>query len=222
MNVSDDIKAMVAKRFRGYLPVIVDVETGGVNWATDALLEVAAVIVAPDAEGHWQRVETHAAHVEPFPGGKLEPAALEFNGIDPFHPFRFAVPEKEALQKIFLPVRKAMKAYGCIRAVLVGHNPSLDLGFVLAAAKRTRLKRNPFHPFTAFDTATLGGLIYGQTVLARVVQAAGMEWDANEAHSAIYDAERTADLFCTIVNLWGERAAPGSIPGMPAKEPNSL
>ncbi len=220
MSVPEEIKAMVAGRFRGYLPVIVDVETGGVNWATDALLEVAAVIVAPDAEGCWQRMETHAAHVEPFPGGKLEEAALEFNGIDPFHPFRFAVPEKEALQKIFLPVRKAMKAYGCIRAVLVGHNPSLDLGFVLAAAKRTRLKRNPFHPFTAFDTATLGGLIYGQTVLARVVQAAGIEWDANEAHSAIYDAERTADLFCTIVNLWGDRAIEGTVPGMPVREPS--
>ena len=194
----------MASRFRGFLPVVVDVETGGFNPKTDALLEIAAVLLDIDSDGCWHRAETHACHVQAFPGANLEPAALEFNGIDPDHPLRFAVPEREALKIILDPVRKAVKANGCTRAVLVGHNPSFDLSFVNAAVERTNFKRNPFHPFSTFDTATLGGLAYGQTVLSRAVEAAGIEWDGRDAHSAIYDAEKTADLFCTIVNRWTE------------------
>jgi ribonuclease T len=199
----------IASRFRGFLPVVVDVETGGFNARTDALLEIAAVLLDIDDAGRWQRVETHACHVKPFPGANLEPSALEFNGIDPDHPLRFAVPEREALETIFKPVRAAVKAKGCTRAVLVGHNPSFDLGFVNAAVERTKFKRNPFHPFSTFDTATLGGLAYGQTVLSRAVEAAGIQWDGRDAHSAIYDAEKTADLFCAIVNRWTELCADG-------------
>ena len=150
-------------------------------------------------------METHARHVEPFPGANLEPAALEFNKIDPTHPLRGAVPEKQALTEVLKPVRDAVKAHGCTRAILVGHNPAFDLGFLNAAVARIGYKRNPFHPFSAFDTATLSGLAFGQTVLARAVAASGTPWDSAEAHSAIYDAERTADLFCRIVNLWEER-----------------
>lgn len=193
----------VKSRFRGFLPVVVDVETGGFNPQSDALLEIAAVTLRIDDEGRWVRAETHSCHVQPFPGANLDPAALEFNRIDPDHPLRLAVPERDALTKIFAPVRKAVKAEGCTRAVLVGHNPSFDLSFVNAAAERSGIKRNPFHPFSTFDTATLGGLAFGQTVLSRAVQAAGIEWDERDAHSAIYDAEMTAALFCRIVNLWG-------------------
>ncbi len=198
------VDTLIASRFRGFLPVVVDVETGGFNAKTDALLEVAAVMLDIDADGCWRRTETHACHVQAFPGANLEPSALEFNRIDPDHPLRFAVPEREALVKIFGPVRSAVKASGCTRAVLVGHNPSFDLSFVNAAVERTNFKRNPFHPFSTFDTATLGGLAYGQTVLSRAVEAAGIEWDGRHAHSAIYDAEKTADLFCAIVNRWTE------------------
>jgi ribonuclease T len=198
------LESPVASRFRGFLPVVVDVETGGFNAKTDALLEIAAVLLDVDEAGRWHRLETHACHVQPFPGANLEPSALEFNGIDPHHPLRFAVPEREALESIFKPVRSAVKAHTCTRAVLVGHNPSFDLGFVNAAVERTKYKRNPFHPFSTFDTATLGGLAYGQTVLSRAVEAAGIDWDGRDAHSAIYDAEKTADLFCTIVNRWSE------------------
>ncbi|MDX2313196.1 MAG: ribonuclease T [Gammaproteobacteria bacterium] len=194
----------LASRFRGFLPVVVDVETGGFNSTTDALLEVAAVLLGVDDDGRWHRTKTHACHVQPFPGANLEPSALEFNGIDPHHPLRFAVPEREALGQILDPIRKAVKANACTRAVLVGHNPSFDLGFVNAAVERTKFKRNPFHPFSSFDTATLGGLAYGQTVLSRAVEAAGIDWDSRDAHSAIYDAEKTADLFCAIVNRWTE------------------
>jgi ribonuclease T len=190
----------VSARFRGFLPVVVDVETGGFNPRTDALLEIAAVLLGLDDTGRWYPAQTVSAHVEPFPGANIERAALEFNRIDPDHPLRFAVPEREALERIFKPVREAVKAGGCTRAVLVGHNPSFDLSFVNAAAERTGLKRNPFHPFSSFDTATLGGLAFGQTVLAKAVAAAGLAWDERDAHSAIYDAERTADLFCHVCN----------------------
>ncbi|MFT5393556.1 MAG: ribonuclease T [Gammaproteobacteria bacterium] len=199
---SADTKSPEASRFRGFLPVVVDVETGGFNAQTDALLEIAAVIVAVDDAGKWVRKETYACHVDPFPEANLEPAALEFNGIDPGHPLRFALPEKEAMRKVLDPVRARVKELGCTRAVLVGHNPAFDLGFLNACVKRTKYKRNPFHLFTMFDTATLGGLAYGQTVLARAVAAAGLPWDAADAHSAIYDAEMTAELFCKIVNRW--------------------
>ena len=208
--VSSGARHQVAARFRTFLPVVVDVETGGFDCDRDALLELAAVTLVVDEHGLWRRHQTHACHLEPFPGANLDPSALEFTGIDPYHPFRFAVPEKEALQQIFRPVRQALRDTSCTRAVLVGHNPSFDLGFLNAAVRRTGVKRNPFHPFTTFDTATLSALIFGQTVLARAVQAAGMDWDSQEAHSAIYDAERTAELFCHIVNRWDGRLRTGT------------
>ena len=204
MNGSQRVITPVSARFRGFLPVVVDVETGGFNAQTDALLEIAAVILGMDEDGRWCSAETVAAHVQPFEGANLEASALEFNRIKVDHPLRMAVPEREALDKVFQPVRRAVKQHGCTRAVLVGHNPAFDLGFVNAAVARTGYKRNPFHPFSCFDTATLAGLAFGQTVLAKAVAAAGIPWDERDAHSAIYDAERTADLFCTIVNLWGE------------------
>lgn len=194
----------IAERFRGFLPVVVDVETGGFNAQTDALLEIAAVTLQMDASGRLQRLHTYADHVQPFPGARLDPAALAFTGIDPYHPFRNARPEREVLHSVFQPVRRAVRDSGCSRAILVGHNPWFDLAFINAAAQRCAIKRNPFHPFSAFDTATLGGLAFGQTVLSRAAQAAGLSWDTAEAHSAIYDAEQTAELFCRIVNLWAD------------------
>ena len=190
----------IAKRFRGFLPVVVDVETAGFNPKRDALLEIAAVLLQFGQDGQLQPSETHACHVEPFPGANMDEKSLEFTGIDPYHPFRFAKPEDEALRQIFQPVRRAVKENACTRAILVGHNPSFDLSFVNAAADRCKIKRNPFHPFSSFDTVTLAGLAFGQTVLARAVVAAGLPWDASAAHSALYDTERTADLFCEIVN----------------------
>lgn len=204
-------KPLMARRFRGYLPVIVDIESAGFNPQKHALLEIAAVIPAMDEQGWLSIDEVHAAHVKPFSGSELDQAALEFNGIDPHHPLRIAMKEHEALLKIFQPVRAAVKKNACTRAILVGHNPAFDLGFLNAAVERTGLKRNPFHPFSTFDTATLGGLAYGQTVLAKAIQAAGIEWENSEAHSARYDAEKTAELFCAIVNRWEalNRANPG-------------
>lgn len=190
----------MAQRFRGFLPVVVDVETGGFNEATDALLQIAAVLLDIDERGRFYCSETVSCHVTPFPGANLDPKSMEVNGIDVDHPFRLALEEKLALPKIFKPVREAIKHHGCNKAILVGHNAHFDLKFINAAAMRCGIKRNPFHPFSTFDTVSLAGLAYGQTVLARSVRSAGMEWDTEEAHSAIYDAEMTAMLFCRIVN----------------------
>jgi len=190
----------ISQRFRGFLPVVVDLETGGFNSETDALLEIAAVLVDFNDEGLLAPEECFRFHVEPFEGANIEPASLEVTGIDPFHPLRPAIPEKEALQKIFAEVRKKLREVGCKRAVLVAHNAHFDLGFLNEAIARTNIKRSPFHPFSVFDTATLGGVAYGQTVLARMADAAGMNWDNGSAHSAAYDAEQTAEIFCKIVN----------------------
>jgi len=190
----------IAGRFRGFLPVALDVETGGFYANTDALLEVAAVIIEMTPFGELRPGPNFRYHVQPFHGSRIDPASLAVNGIDPHHPLRPAMPEKEALTQLFREIRKAVRDTGCTRAVLVGHNASFDLGFLNAAAARADIKRNPFHPFSCFDTATLGGVALGQTVLSRAVTAAGLDWHAGSAHSAIYDAERTAALFCTICN----------------------
>ena len=190
----------MSDRFRGFLPVVVDVETGGFNSATDALLEVAVVLLTIDPDGYVRRDETIQYHVKPFEGANMEPASLAVNGIDPHHPLRPAIDERDALQRIFREVRRSVREQRCSRAVLVGHNAHFDLGFMNQAVARSAIKRNPFHPFSCFDTATLCGIAFGQTVLARAVIASGLEWDESQAHSASYDAEMTANLFCEIVN----------------------
>jgi ribonuclease T len=189
-----------SQRFRGFLPVVVDVETGGFNAQTDALLEIAGVLLEMDDGGMLRRSSTHSFHVQPFEGANIEPASLAITGIDPHHPLRPALPEREALRRLFREVRNDLDRFGCTRAVLVGHNSFFDLNFLNAAVARSGVKRNPFHPFSSFDTATLGGVAVGQTVLARAVEAMGLGWDASAAHSASYDAEKTADLFCETVN----------------------
>lgn len=200
----------MARRFRGFLPVVVDVECGGFNPNTDALLEIAAVLVEIQGDGTLKTGEGWRYHVQPFAGSKIEAASLAVNGIDPHHPLRPAIPEKEALTRLFKDIRQAMKDNDCTRAVLVGHNANFDLNFVNAAVARCDIKRNPFHPFSSFDTATLAGVALGQTVLAKALQAAGIPWDSNEAHSALYDAQQTAELFCRICNRMGKVMGTGA------------
>ncbi|MBB3183230.1 ribonuclease T [Halomonas fontilapidosi] len=197
-------RELMAQRFRSFLPVVVDLETGGFNSERDAILEIAAVTLTMDPDGNLIPDATYAYHVTPFPGANVEQSALDFTGIRLDDPLRqqVAVSEAEALGEIFRPVRKSIKAHGCTRAVLVGHNAAFDHGFLNAAVNRCGIKRNPFHPFSSFDTASLGGLIYGQTVLARACRAAGIEFDNSAAHSARYDTERTAELFCAMVNRY--------------------
>jgi ribonuclease T len=192
----------IADRFRGYLPVVVDVETGGFDARKDALLEIAACIVRMDDFGRLIPADMISVDVEPFDGSRVDPKALEFTGIRLDDPARDPQVEKEAIRRICQPVRQEVRNTSCQRAILVGHNASFDLSFVNATVERTQFKRSPFHPFSSFDTATLGGLAFGQTVLARAAQAAGLDWDESEAHSAEYDTYKTTELFCTIVNRW--------------------
>ncbi len=199
--MNNENKLLMSQRFRGFMPVVIDVETGGFNPNTDALLEIAGVALVMQPDGSILRGETWRYHVQPFPGANLEAASLAVNGItDPFHPLRPALPEKDALTKLFADIRRVVKENNCNRAVLVGHNAYFDLNFLNAAVIRCDIKRNPFHPFSCFDTVTLSGVAFGQTVLAKAATAAGLEWNSSEAHSAAYDAELTADLFCIICN----------------------
>ena len=193
---------LINERFRGYLPVIVDIETAGFNPKKNPLLEIAAVIVEYDEKMQLSVKESYSKAIIPFENAELDQSALDFTGIKPFHPFRMAIDEKIALQEIFNPIKQAVKRNECSRAILVGHNPAFDLSFLNAALHRANIKRSPFHPFSSFDTATLGGLAYGQTVLAKAAKKAGLDWDNDKAHSALYDAQQTAELFCRIVNHW--------------------
>lgn len=198
-HLSNDLK----NRFRGFLPVVVDVETAGIVPHKSALLEMCVVLLSYNEQGLFAPAESYFEHILPFPGAELDAKSLAFNQIDPFQPLRYAVDEKEALQRLFKPISKALKQYRCQRAVLVGHNAWFDLLFIKEAIARTGIK-SPFHAFTCFDTATLSGLFYGQTVLSKAVAEAGIEFDTKEAHSAIYDAQKTAELFCTMLNRWQE------------------
>ena len=191
-----------SRRFRGLMPVVIDIETAGLNSGTDALLEIAAVMLAMDDEGKLYPKQTHAYHIEPFTGARIEQESLEITGIDPTHPLRLALPEGQALERIFAVVRTELEKNLCYRAVLVGHNAWFDLSFLLAAARRCGIRFNPFHTFTTLDTATLGAVALGETVLARCTRRARIEFDMQQAHSAIYDAQKTADLFCFIANKW--------------------
>ena len=197
---------LIQQRFRGFLPVVIDVETAGVNSNTDALLELAAVMVHPTestACTAWKAHESHHWHIMPAEGTKINPKALAINGIDPDHPFRFAIPEEEALTALFKAVNKQLNNTRCQRALLVGHNAHFDLNFIRAACDRCGIKKMPFHAFTCLDTATMSALVYGETVLAKALEKAQIAFDASQAHSAIYDTQVTAELFCKIVNHIG-------------------
>ncbi len=204
-QISESTTHMISNRFRGFLPVVIDVETAGFDAAKHALLEIAAVPIILNQSGQLACGATIACHVEPFEGAQFDPKALEFNGIDPHHPFRMAKSEPDALEMVFKPIRALLKSHQCSRAILVGHNSFFDLSFLKAAIERCKLKKHPFHSFSTFDTATLAGLAYGQTVLAKAALAAGITWQADQAHTAIYDAEKTAELFCKIVNQWDSK-----------------
>ena len=198
--MTQEVDTRMKLRFDGYLPVVVDVETSGVDNRKHGLLEVAAVSVNYNDDGILAPVDSFSTHVTLFERAIVDPEALKINHIDPGHPFRFAVPESEALEALFSFVSAALKQTGCRRAVLVGHNAHFDLGFIVAAFHRCKMKKMPFHHFTVFDTATLAGAFYGKTVLAKALKKAGIEFDIDQAHGALYDTQKTAEIFCAMIN----------------------
>lgn len=211
-KLHENSDTFMAKRFRGFLPVVIDVETGGFDCQKNALLEVAAVILEMNSQGMLQIKESLSKNIDPFPGATIEDSALEFTGIDIYDPERMPEEEGQALREIFQPIRREVSITGCTRAIMVAHNAHFDLGFVNAAVNRTNIKRNPFHPFSCFDTSSLAGLAFGQTVLAKACEAAQIGFNNRDAHSALYDTIKTAELFCTIVNRWKD------LGGWPLKE----
>ena len=204
--MTDETLPVIGQRFRGFLPVVVDVETAGFNSQTDALLEIAAIPIVYDAEGKFIPGDAHHAHINPFEGANLDRRSLDFIGIDPSNPMRMAMAEDEktALKRIFKAVNEVRRKQNCTHAILVGHNAHFDLGFVQAAIAHTGTKnQNPFHSFSVFDTVTLSAVVFGQTVLAKSCIQAGIDFDGKEAHSALYDTQKTAELFCRILNRLG-------------------
>lgn len=202
-NNSPSISTKISERFRHYLPVVVDVETAGFNAKTDALLEIACIPILMDDDGRFFAGEAINAHLEPFDGANLEKRALEFTGINPDSPFRKAISEDEktAIKRIFKHLKTVRQQTHCTKCILVGHNAHFDLGFLNAIIERTHTKnQNPFHQFSVLDTVSLSALAFGQTVLARACQYAGIEFNGSKAHSALYDTQKTAELFCHILN----------------------
>ena len=195
-------KKKIVKRFSGFLPVVVDCETGGVDDPDqEALLEVAACPLEYDAEGLLCKGPLWHYHVQPFEGAVISEHALAVTQIKPDHPFRFAVTESIMAQQLTEKVNQMVKAHQCRKAVMVGHNAQFDLNYLKAAFKRSDMvKAFPFHDFVTFDTATISALWLRETVLARALHKAGIDFDTQEAHSALYDCERTATLVCQILN----------------------
>lgn len=190
----------IHEKFRSFLPIVIDIETGGIDPEKDALLELAAIIVLTDHVGNLvPQNNVNAYHILPFEGANINPKALEINQIDPYHPFRFAITEKELLIDLSKIINHALEVYKCKIGVLVGHNAWFDLSFLKSAMRRTNIKLQ-LHDFTTLDTATLSAATYGQTALAKALAAAKIPFNQKESHSAIYDAQKTAELFCKIIN----------------------
>lgn len=194
---------LLRQRFRNFMPIVVDVETAGFNAKTDALLEIACIPILMDDHGKFFAGEAINAHIEPFSGANLDPRALQFTGINPDSPLRKAIAEdeKKAIQRIFKHLKTVRQQYKCTKCILVGHNAHFDLNFLNALIERSHSKnQNQFHQFSVLDTVSLSALAFGQTVLAKACQCAGIEFNGSEAHSALYDTQKTAELFCYILN----------------------
>ncbi|MBT4883522.1 MAG: ribonuclease T, partial [Glaciecola sp.] len=68
--------------------------------------------------------------------------------------------------------------------------------------------------FVSFDTTSLAALTLGQTVLIKACEAAQIPFDQQQAHGALYDAQRTAELFCFMMNRYK------SLGGWPLAQPS--
>jgi len=196
---------LLNQRFRKYLPVVVDLETGGFDPINNAILEIAATLIGQNDKYELVVLDTYRYHIDPYEDLIVEQESLDFTKIKLDHPLRKAVSEKEALTELFKIINKAKSEYSCSRAILVGHNAHFDLAFIKESIKRNNIKKSPFHPFSVLDTVSLGAMHTQQTVLARVCESLSIDYDSNEAHSAAYDAEITAKVFCNIINLFDNK-----------------
>ncbi len=196
---------LLNQRFRKYLPVVVDLETGGFDPINNAILEIAATLIGQNDKYELVVLDTYRYHIDPYEDLIVEQESLDFTKIKLDHPLRKAVSEKEALTELFKIINKAKSEYSCSRAILVGHNAHFDLAFIKESIKRNNIKKSPFHPFSVLDTVSLGAMHTQQTVLARVCESLNIDYDSNEAQSAAYDAEITAKVFCNIINIFDNK-----------------
>ncbi len=190
---------MLKNRFRKYLPVVVDIETGGFDPEKNAILEIAITLIEEENDKFYPG-ETFRYHINPFEGSIVEKESLDFTKIKLDHPLRNAVDELEALNDLFKIINRTKNKYECSRAILVGHNAHFDKSFLDASVIRNNIKKTPFHKFSVIDTVSLGVLATGQTVLARICEHLSVNYDNDEAHSAAYDTGVTAEVFCKIIN----------------------
>ena len=190
---------MLKDRFRKFLPVVVDLETGGFDATKNAILEIAIQLI-DEEDSKLVLGDSLRHHINPYEGLDVDKESLEFLKLDLNHPLRVGVDEKFALKEIFALINKQRTKYDCSRAILVGHNAFFDHSFLLEACIRNGIKKSPFHPFSLIDTVSLGVLATKQTVLARVCKELDIPYDNDEAHSAAYDAMVTAEVFCKIIN----------------------
>ena len=187
--------------FRRFLPVVVDVETGGLNPHKHALLEVAVVFLKVGSAGLIPGLSQHY-HIRPFEKSEITESSAQFLGISAstkeygsdHHQF-----EQDVFEELHDLISSRVEREGCTRAILVGHNAAFDLSFMQAAFKRNRIK-DPFHQFSTLDTVSMSAAILGHTVLSKACMAAGICWDNSKAHCAMYDCQQTAQLFCRTIN----------------------
>ena len=131
-------------RFRGYFPVIIDVETAGFDAKQDALLELAAITLKMDENGYLHPDQKCHFHIEPFEGANINPESLKFNGIDIHNPLRNAGSELDAITGLFQMVRRAQKEADCQRSITqCGFRPKLRDG----GSGTHKRKTQPVPPF---------------------------------------------------------------------------
>jgi ribonuclease T len=193
----------IDSRFRGFLPVVVDLETGGLDATQSAILELAYSIPERAPDGRWRAGPVRDFQIAPFSGAVISDASLKLTGINLDDPRRAPQSEAKVFATLQADIAHALTVTGCKRAILVGHNTHFDLHFLLAMGRRLGVSESPFHPFCVLDTVTLGVLLYGHTVLARCVPAAGLEFVNRDAHSAAYDCLKTSELFVAVLNQYG-------------------
>ncbi len=195
---------LASRRFRGFLPVVIDVETGGFHLAAPT-----RCWRSPPSSSRWTTPAGCAAArrmrftCKPFEGARLDPVSLEVNGIDPWHPLRPAIDEADALQRLFREIRTAIRAH----ALPARHSRRATTRPSIWASS-TRRSSAPassairFIRSRASTPRRSAASALGQTVLRARRAAGGHRMGSAAARTrAAYDAERTADLFCHICNL---------------------
>jgi ribonuclease T len=192
----------ISERFRQFLPVVIDLETGGLDPNKHALLEIAATPILYDTRYGFYYDDIFHEHVKPHPSTQIDQQALAINQIVVDSALRFAVEETYAIKTLVQWINAYLKKTSCSKAIIVAHNAHFDLRFLINAMTRSSNERCPLHRFSTLDTVTMSALVYGETVLAKALNKARIDFNENNAHGALYDTWKTAQLFCQIVNLF--------------------